>query len=153
MTGELFDPARMALEPNRESTIQITTAPMSAFGAFRETGGLVPWECLRGNYIIDSHGNAMTLESALSSRRLVRVVHRERLLVPSFQFEGGALRWRVGTQEVLDELRGAYDDDEIAMWFSTPSPWLDGSTPAKTLAWSFQSVIAAARVDRYVVRG
>ena len=44
-------------------------------------------------------------------------------------------------------------DSELAHWFVQPNSWLRGAAPAATLLTNVATVLAAARVDRYMAKG
>ena len=70
-----------------------------------------------------------------------------------FQFDLADMALQPGTAAVLAELAGIFDDWELAAWFAEPSVWLQGRIPADVLDSDVQAVVAAARADRFVVRG
>lgn len=75
------------------------------------------------------------------------------ILLPVFQFvEPGMIR-QSAVKDVLSELRGFMDDWSCALWFATPSGWLDGALPADALLRKPSAVHQASRADRFSVLG
>jgi hypothetical protein len=73
--------------------------------------------------------------------------------LPMFQFDPQTLQARRGIEQVIGELRGAYDEAELVQWFATPSTWLADARPAEVIAGDPAAVVAAARADRFVALG
>ena len=64
---------------------------------------------------------------------------------------GGSLRPPI--QRVIAELKGVYDDLELAIWFAQPNSWLAGASPVQVLGNDVPAVLGAARADRFVATG
>jgi hypothetical protein len=54
---------------------------------------------------------------------------------------------------VLAELRGVFDEAELALWFVSPNDWLAGDRPAMVMHKNLPGVLHAARADRYLANG
>jgi len=87
------------------------------------------------------------------AREIVHLVHHACILIPMFQFDPQELKLRPGVREAVLELRDAFDDWELCVWFASPNGWLGGATPVDRLAAGPDEVIQAARADRFVALG
>jgi hypothetical protein len=72
---------------------------------------------------------------------------------PLFQFELSDMSIRPAVAGVIAELSPALDDIELAEWFVRPNATLAGAMPADVIDDDPGAVIAAARADRFVIRG
>jgi hypothetical protein len=54
---------------------------------------------------------------------------------------------------VVLELRDAYDDWELALWFASRNEWLDHASPVEMIRRDAAAAVQAARIDRFVARG
>lgn len=93
------------------------------------------------------------LDGWIVRREVVNIVWRFRTLVPMFQFTPGDMRIRPVVGSLLAELRGVFDDWEIADWLMQPNAWLQDERPLNLLAVDGAAVVGAARADRFIVRG
>lgn len=73
--------------------------------------------------------------------------------LPLFQFDLPHGAVYPCMRPLLAELRGVFDDAELALWFVTPNEWLDGACPARAMHEDLPAVRLAARTDRYVALG
>lgn len=87
------------------------------------------------------------------NRGIVNFSWHARTMIPLFQFEGSELRPRPAVDNAIRELADVYDDEEIACWFARPNEWLDRASPLAALATRPESLVSAARADRFVARG
>jgi hypothetical protein len=74
-------------------------------------------------------------------------------VLPLFQFDLPRAAVHAGMRPLLSELRGAFDDAELAVWFVTANDWLAGACPAQVMHTDLASVRQAARSDRFVAVG
>jgi hypothetical protein len=74
-------------------------------------------------------------------------------LLPLFQFDLPRAMVHPGIRPLMSELRGAFDDTELALWFVTGNDWLAGACPAQVMHTDLQAVRQAARSDRFVAVG
>jgi hypothetical protein len=84
------------------------------------------------------------------------IVHLEdeaQMWFPRCQFAQDAAWVRPAVTSVLAELEGVLERPELALWFATPSPWLDNEAPADLLGTRPLAVIEAARIDRFLLTG
>ena len=88
----------------------------------------------------------------IASRRVLSLCQGPRILIPLFQFSR-ALAVRPEVEAVIAELVEVLDDRELACWFATGNGWLGGARPVGTIDADPGAVHAAARADRFVVRG
>jgi hypothetical protein len=86
----------------------------------------------------------------IAHRQVINFVWRAQFMLPMFQFEPGSMRPRPPVCKVIAELAGAFDDWDIAVWFSHPNAWLDGELPAHAIVDDATSVVQAARADRFL---
>lgn len=74
-------------------------------------------------------------------------------MLPLFQFDLPRGTVHPCMRPLLAELRGVFDDAELALWFVTPNEWLAGACPARAMHEDLPAVRLAARTDRYVALG
>jgi hypothetical protein len=86
----------------------------------------------------------------IASREVVTIVRRTALFVPMFQFDLTLMELRPRCREAALELAGAMADAEVALWFAEPNAWLDGAPPVGVLERDPDSVVEAARADRFI---
>jgi hypothetical protein len=92
------------------------------------------------------------LANWLMNREIVNIVWHGRILVPLFQFGSEDLRIRPLVRAALAELVDVFDDWEIAVWFAQPNAWLHEQPPLDLVARGDDTVIEAARADRFIAR-
>jgi hypothetical protein len=121
--------------------------------AYRRTGGLV--SCDHAAMLLGRHRDQpiSMLARWIVARALVSFVWQSETLVPLFQFELVDMTLRRGVSEVIAELVGAFDDLELATWFTRPNCWLSDAPPLAVLETDQPAVLQAARADRYLARG
>ena len=89
----------------------------------------------------------------IASRDVLSIdVHGEHWL-PLFQFDLGVGSIRPEAVQLFTTLTPVFDACELASWFVEPNVWLGGVAPARKWSLDFQSVLQAARTDRYVALG
>lgn len=120
---------------------------------FRASGGLVTGDRLAA--ILAPH-------MAQPISRIARwIIHREivnfkayhQIWIPLFQFDEAHMAVRASILKVVIELRGVFDDLELAQWFVSPNPWLHEELPADLVRSAPHEVLQAARADRFVAAG
>jgi hypothetical protein len=92
------------------------------------------------------------LANWVMNREIVNIVWHGRILVPVFQFSSEDLQIRPLVRAALAELVGVFDDWEIAVWFTQPNAWLHEQPPLDLVARGDNTVIEAARADRFIAR-
>lgn len=75
------------------------------------------------------------------------------MVLPLFQFDfaGGCVRSDVAL--VISELSDTMNNDDMARWLLQPNGWLNGAVPADICTVDVPAVLAAARADRWAVKG
>jgi hypothetical protein len=121
--------------------------------AFRSQGGLADEDEMLVMLSAQTSQPISRLARWIVDRSVVCFQSCGRAHVPLFQFDLDTLTLRPAVGAVMSELVDVFDDRELAEWFVTPSCWLDGATPVECLTSSETRVLAAARTDRFVVRG
>ena len=86
-------------------------------------------------------------------REIVNIAWHSQILIPVFQFSSDALQIRLVVRAALAELKGVFDDWEIAAWFAQTNVWLGEQRPLDLAAGNHVAVIEAARADRFIARG
>lgn len=74
-------------------------------------------------------------------------------LLPRFQFDPATAAAYPAMRPLLQLLRPAFDDEELALWFVTPNDWLGDQCPASAMHLRLSVVMMAARLDRHVACG
>jgi len=87
------------------------------------------------------------------SRSVVAVMGPHGWMLPMFQFDQVTATPKPSMAPVLAELRGVFDEAELALWFVSSNDWLKGDRPAMVMHQNLPGVLHAARVDRYLARG
>ena len=90
---------------------------------------------------------------ALLTRAGVNFERQSQTLVPLFQFDLSDMSLRPSVTAILRELTDVFDDLALALWFAEPNAWLADSSPVDVLTSDPDSVLAAARADRFIARG
>jgi hypothetical protein len=154
-------------EPNSvaESLAWDSTPPsfhwLSTCAAFADSGGMVSGDEL-ANRLVESALNAGGADGlqAISmvarwivSRSVVTVMGPHGWMLPMFQFDGVTATPKPSMAPILSELRGVFDEAELALWFVTSNDWLEGDRPAMVMHKNLPGVLHAARADRFLARG
>lgn len=126
---------------------------VALLSAFRATGGTVRSDDLSRHVRSEEPGHLTNLARKLVSGAILSFSWRQTLWVPLFQFEGGGGTVRPSVARVMDELHGAFDSWEIALWFVQPNSWLKEQRPLDLIGKLDAEVLQAARVDRFVALG
>ena len=121
--------------------------------AFRSSGGVVSTDTLTMMLRRRSDQPVSLLARWLVNRDVISFKSSGQTLLPTFQFDWLTGAVRPGVIGVLAELRGAFDDDEIAAWFAQPNSSLFGNSPANLIDKDPAAVLEAARIDRFVAMG
>jgi hypothetical protein len=160
---EPYPPAPDA--PDEQDTLPLMVPPcqwIATASAFADTGGLVSADeladLLRQNSDLSSWPPLMPQPVSLVARWIVSnvVVTIDSpwgRMLPLFQFDLPRGVVHPCMRPLLAELRGVFDDAELALWFVTPNDWLDGRRPAHAMHHDLPAVRLAARTDRYVALG
>jgi hypothetical protein len=121
--------------------------------AFRRSGGVVSTDTLTMMLRRWSDQPISLLARWLVNRDVISFKSNGQTLLPTFQFDWLTGSVRPGVLGALAELRGAFDDDEIAAWFAQPNSSLFGDSPVNLIDKDPAAVLEAARIDRFVAMG
>ena len=89
----------------------------------------------------------------IADRAAVQFAWRSQTWFPYFQFAANPMSIRPAVTEAVLELRDAYDDWELALWFAGSNEWLDHASPIEVMQCDAAAVVRAARIDRLITRG
>ena len=147
-----------SLPAANESTPIISHFPtplgfVALLAAYRPTGGVVRADDLSRHVRSDEPGHLTNLARKLVSSSILSFSWRQTLWVPLFQFEVGSSDVKSGVARILDQLTGAFDSWEMAVWFVQPNSWLNGMRPLDMLPSRQAEVLRAAQADRFVAMG
>jgi hypothetical protein len=126
---------------------------VALLSAYRASGGTVRADDLSRHVRSEEPGHLTNLARKLVSGSILSFSWRETLWVPLFQFEANGCNVKPDVARVVDELTGAFDSWEIAVWFVQPNSSLKGQRPLTLLGKLDAEVLQAARVDRFVAMG
>jgi hypothetical protein len=101
----------------------------------------------------DGRVDSMSLVKLIVAGALFGFYWQGELWIPMFQFHPDGMSVRSGLTAVLAELESTHDGWALAGWFLCPSPWLCGRKPIDVIQKDGPSVLAAARIDRYIAYG
>ena len=88
-----------------------------------------------------------TIAKWIVARELVHLAFGSGYLLPMFQFDPAELKLRPGAREAVLELRDAFDDWDICLWFACANAELGGAIPVERVADDPDGVIRAARAE------
>ncbi len=94
-----------------------------------------------------------TLARWMVDRCVVHFAWQGTTLLPLFQFDRNRMLLDPIVISVVRELRDAFDDWEIALWFVTPNTSTNGVAPVDAFQSNPLAALAAARTDRFVATG
>jgi len=120
---------------------------------YRSSGGLALAEAVSAEFEGQGQGDFVTLARLIGAGHLFAVRWHEDLWVPRFQFQRDDFAPKPAVHRVLAELGGAFDDWGIAAWFVLGNDWLAGRRPVDLIDKDLQSVLGAARGDRFIANG
>ena len=118
--------------------------------------------------VFDAHGGMLTAEELvqcmrtnvaqplsivarwIANRSAVHFTWRSQTWFPSFQFAWNPMSISPAVSVIVLELRDAYDDRELALWFATPNEWLDHALPIEAIRCDPAAAVRAARIERLV---
>ncbi len=130
-----------------------STGFVAMLAAYRATGGTARGDDLARLLQDRQHGGYVSLARLIATRKVFSFEWRNTYWVPMFQFDLSDLSIRPGPQQVMAELNAEFDDWRLAMWFTHPNAWLHDHKPVDLLHTELQSVIEAARADRFIAAG
>ena len=138
---------------SRRTVPQCAHVVMRLRDAFSDIGGVVNGDALASLWRGCTEQPISLLARWIVQREVISFSWHSQTLLPLFQFDLETLQVRPGVPQVIAELREAFDDLELADWFTRPNSWLQGSTPARRFESDLRAVLQAARADRYVALG
>jgi len=121
--------------------------------------------------MFDAHGSMLTAEELVQSLRTnvaqplsivarwiarrgaVHFTWRSRTWFPCFQFARNPMSILPAVSVIILELRDAYDDLELALWFVRRNEWLDHASPVEAIQCDAAAAVRAARIDGFVANG
>lgn len=119
------------------------------FTRLKPHGGMVSDDELRCLHTVSRTG--LSVGSALLRRELVAIEWRHRLWLPMFQFQLPAWALSRSVAAIVHELHPALQGFEMVEWFATPNPWLRHRSPLDVLERDPETVLRAARADRFLI--
>jgi hypothetical protein len=134
---------------------------LTTCAAFADSGGMISGDEL-AQRLTDSAlsaGGANGLQAIslvarwIVSRSVVTVSGPHGWMLPMFQFDQATATPKPTMAPVLAELRGVFDEAELALWFVSSNDWLKGDRPAMVMHKNLPGVLHAARADRFLARG
>lgn len=121
--------------------------------AYRASGGMARStdvaHCLAGR----GQGDSRSLEALIASGQVFSLEWRQARWLPMFQFQPQQPDVHQTIGLLLAELSPVMDGWQLAAWFVQANTWLAESRPLDLLASHAALVLAAARADRYVIKG
>ncbi len=121
--------------------------------AYRASGGIARSDDL-GHWMTGrGQGNSLHLTALIVGGQAFSFQWRQAFWVPMFQFSPLQPESGDGARQVLAELGSVLDGWSLAAWFASNNCWLSGRRPLDLLATNLSLVLAAARTDRYVIKG
>jgi len=121
-------------------------------GAFQRHGGLATANEVARLMRRSSQQPLSTLARWLVDRAAIQLEWQGQTLLPLFQFDDRFMLDET-VAAVVRELRVAFDDWELALWFATPNDATGRAAPVDALQDCPLCVLAAARADRFVALG
>jgi hypothetical protein len=128
-------------------------------------------ELMTMSRVFDNHGGMVTADELVRSMRMtspqplsivgrwiadraaVQFAWRSQTWFPYFQFAGNPMSIRPAVSEIVLELRDAYDDWELALWFASRNEWLEHASPVEVIGRDAAATLSAARIDRFIAKG
>ena len=121
--------------------------------AYRASGGIARpadlghWLAGRGQ------GDSHSLATLIANGDVFSFDWRQTRWLPVFQLQAQQPGMAAPLRQVLAELAPVMDGWQLAAWFVQANAWLAAQRPLDLLAEQPARVLAAARADRYVVKG
>lgn len=121
--------------------------------AYRRSGGIAHAEELSLRFSDRRSPCISSLARWIVEGKVVCFEWDKQLWLPWFQFTHDTLVPRREMTTIVQELAGALDQWNLALWFARPNAWLNGRSPANSITDDLPSVVDAARASRFVVNG
>lgn len=153
--SELFHASlRCGSTPGRPHTLGLQLSLYEEMEAsFQSHGGIVGSETV--TELLRRHTNqpVAMLARWIVDREVLSLEWASRMMLPLFQFDRSSAMPRPPVRKAIRELASVLDDWALALWFSRPNALLDGVAPVDAIDSDAQSVLDAARAERFLLRG
>ena len=117
---------------------------------FRSSGGLARLQEVAKLCERRGGPDLASLSTCLARREIICFEWQSTGWLPLFQFNPVDMTLHSQIQPVVSELSCIFDPWELALWFSQPNPWLANRAPADALLSDLETVLHAARADRFL---
>lgn len=114
---------------------------------FRRSGGLAREAEVRMR--LSALGSA-SRQAEICSDKVACFEWAGQLWLPWFQFDRTHMTLRPGPMTVVAELKPAFDNWALALWFVQKNLWIGGHRPIDLIDECLASVLGAARADRFI---
>ena len=121
-------------------------------GAYRGGGGLAQADEVVALLERGGLAGIATLARWIVERRVIHFEWLQQTWLPWFQFKRADHQPAPVLQAVFAELGSVYDGWEMALWFARPNSALSGGAPLQLIDVDADSVLHAARADRYIAK-
>ncbi len=138
---------------NSSPGVAVDQSAVAARRAYAAGGGIMDGDTITS--LVREHSSQPISRVArwIVGREVVQFRCLADTLFPLFQFDLATMSIRPGAQRVIAELAPAFDDMELAQWFVRRNTCLAGAMPVDLVDSQLPAVLAAARTDRFVLRG
>lgn len=126
---------------------------MTMHRVFGEHGGMVTADELVHYMRPDVAQPLSVVARWIAERTAVQFAWRSQVWFPYFQFAGIPKSILPAVSQIVLELRDAYGDWELALWFARTNECLDQASPVAAMRCDAAAALRAARVDRFIVKG
>jgi hypothetical protein len=121
--------------------------------AFAEHGGMVTADALVRAMRANVCQPLSIVGRWIAERAAVQFTSRSQTWFPCFQFARNPMAIRPAVCQIVLELRDAYDDWELALWFASRNVWLDHVSPVEMIQRDAAAAVRAAQADRFIAKG
>ena len=140
-------PALAYSEPSTRVGRVEDTEFMTMSRVFGEHGGMVSAEELVQSMRTRVSQPLSIVGRWIARRAAVQFTWRARTWFPCFQFVADPMSIRPAVSDIVLELRNAYVDWELALWFATRNEWLGHALPVEVMRRDAAAALRAARID------
>jgi len=119
---------------------------------FGEHGGMVSADELVRSMRMNVTQPLSIVARWIAERATVQFAWRAQTWFPCFQLAGKPISIRPPVSEIVMELRDAYDDWEMALWFASRNQRLGHAPPVEVIRCDPAAVVRAARIDRFIAK-
>ena len=121
--------------------------------AFHAHGGMLTAEGLVESMRTNAAQPLSIVARWIASRGAVHFTWQSRIWFPCFQFARNPMSILPAVSVILLELRDAYDDWELALWFVRRNEWVDHASPVEAIQCDAAAAVRAARINGFVANG